>query len=131
MRVSPKSLDRAFRIMDTLFKALESRSYQVRIQDGFHKTLGVRISGEWIEFGLEERFTRIDNPDHNNARVEYWMRGRYRYIPTGSLFLRIGRWGMDGLQRSWNDGKTVTLESCLNDFVVRLLKVAEAERVDA
>jgi hypothetical protein len=128
MRVSPKSLDRALRIMDTLFKALESRGYPVGIQDGYHKTLGACINGESIEFGLEERFTRIDNPDHNNARVEYWMRGRYRYVPTGSLFLRIGAWGTDGLQKSWSDGKTATVESCLNDFVVGLLKVAEVEK---
>lgn len=128
MRVSPKSLPRALRIMDTLFKALETRSHQVSIQDGYHRTLAVRINGEPIEFGLEERFQRIDHPDQKNSRLESWMRQRYQYIPTGSLFLKIVAWGVDGIQKTWSDGKTTKLETCLNDFVVGLLKVAEAAK---
>jgi hypothetical protein len=54
------------------------------------------------------------------------MRKRYQYIPTDSLVLKIVAWGIDGLQKSWSDGKTVKLETCLNDFIVGLLKVAEA-----
>lgn len=128
MRVSPKSLPRALRIMDTLFKALEARSHQVSIQDGYHRTLAVRINGEPIEFGLEERFQRIDHPDQKNSRLESWMRQRYQYIPTGSLLLKIVAWGVDGIQKTWSDGKTTKLETCLNDFVVGLLKVAEATK---
>jgi hypothetical protein len=126
IRVSPKSLARALRIMDTLFKALESRGHQVGIQEGYQRSLGVRIDGEPIEFGLEERFQRIAHPDQNNPRLESWMRKRYSYIPTSSLFLKIVAWGIDGLQKSWSDGKTAKLETCLNDFIVGLLKVAEA-----
>lgn len=128
MRVSPKSLPRALRIMDTLFKALEARGHQVGIQDGYHRTLAVCINGEPIEFGLEERFQRIDHPDQKNSRLESWMRQRYQYIPTGSLFLKIVAWGVDGIQKTWSDGKTTKLETCLNDFVVGLLKVAEAAK---
>ena len=126
IRVSPKSLARALRIMDTLFKALEARGYQVGVQEGYQRSLGVRIDGEPIEFGLEERFQRIAHPDQNNPRLESWMRKRYQYIPTSSLFLKIVAWGIDGLQKSWSDGKTAKLETCLNDFIVGLLKVAEA-----
>lgn len=126
IRVSPKSLARALRIMDTLFKALEARGHQVGIQEGYQRNLGVRIDGEPVEFGLEERFQRIAHPDQNNPRLESWMRKRYQYIPTSSLFLKIVAWGIDGLQKSWSDGKTAKLETCLNDFIVGLLKVAEA-----
>ena len=128
IRVSPKSLARAVRIMDTLFKALEARGYQVGIQDGYQRTLGVRINGDPIEFGIEERFQRIDHPDQKNYRLETWMRKRYQYIPTGSLFLKIVTWGVDGLQKTWSDGKTTLLETCLNDFIVGLFKVAEAAK---
>jgi hypothetical protein len=56
------------------------------------------------------------------------MRKRYLYIPTSSLFLKIVAWGIDGFQKSWSDGKTAKLEACLNDFIVGLLKVAEAAK---
>ena len=128
IRVSPKSLARALRIMDTLFKALEARGHHVGIQEGYQRSLGVRIDGEPIEFGLEERFQRIAHPDQNNPRLESWMRKRYLYIPTSSLFLKIVAWGIDGFQKSWSDGKTAKLEACLNDFIVGLLKVAEAAK---
>lgn len=128
MRVSPTNLGRALRIMDTLFKALESRGYPVGVQEGYHKALGVRVNGEPIEFGLEERFQRIDHPDQKNSRLESWRQQRYQYIPTGSLFLRINAWGVDGLQKTWSDGKTAKLETYLNDFLVGLIRAAEATR---
>jgi hypothetical protein len=126
MRVSPTSLGRALRIMDTLFKALESRGYPVGIQEGYKKTLGVRINGEPISFGLEERFQRMDHPDQKNPKLQWWQRQRYQYAPTGSLILKITEVWADGLQKTWVDGKTAKIESCLNEFIVGLLRVAEA-----
>lgn len=126
IRVSPKSLSRALRIMNTLFVALEARGYQVGIQDGYKKTLGVRINGQPIEFGLEEKFQRIERSTDKSRRPDPWGYRRYEYVPTGTLILKIAEWGADGLQKTWSDGKTATLETCLNDFIVGLLKVAEA-----
>jgi len=40
--------------------------------------------------------------------------------------LNITEWGAEGLQKTWSDGKTVTIEECLNEFVIGLLKVAAA-----
>ncbi len=128
IRVSPKSLSRALRIMNTLFLALEARGYPVGIQEGYKRSLGVRIDGESIEFGLEEKFRRLDHPDQKNPRLQSWERERHQYVPSGILFLKITQWGADGLQKTWSDGKTSKLESCLNDVVVGLLKVAEAAR---
>ena len=128
IRVSPKSLARALRIMDTLFKALEVRGHQVGIQDGHERTLGVRINGEPIHFGLEEKFQRLDHPSQKNPRLEWWQRQRYQYTPTGSLTLKIVAWGVDGIQKSWSDGKTAKIETCLNDFVVGLIRVAEVKK---
>jgi hypothetical protein len=112
--------------MDTLFKALESRGYPVGIQEGYKKTLGVRINGEPISFGLEERFQRMDHPDQKNPKLQWWQRQRYQYAPTGSLILKITEVWADGLQKTWVDGKTAKIESCLNEFIVGLLRVAEA-----
>lgn len=78
IRVSPASLGRALRIMDILFKALESRGYPVEIQQGYHRTLGVRINGEPITFGLEERFQRMNHPDQKDLTRQWWQRQRYQ-----------------------------------------------------
>ncbi|TKS60775.1 MAG: hypothetical protein EWM72_01080 [Nitrospira sp.] len=112
--------------MNALFAALEARGHQVGIQDRFKKALGVRINGQPVEFGLEEKFQRIERPEDKNRRPDPWGYRRYEYRPTGTLFLKITEWGADGLQKTWSDGKSAKLETCLNDFIVRLLKVAEA-----
>ena len=114
--------------MNTFFHALEARGYPVGIQDGYNRSFGVRINGESIEFGLEEKFRRLDHPDQKNPRLQSWERERHQYVPSGILFLKIAQWGVDGLQKTWSDGKTSKLESRLNDFVVGLLKVAEVAK---
>ena len=126
IRVSKQNLSRALRIMNTLFVALEARGHQVGIQDGYKKTLGVRINGQPVEFGLEEKFQRINRPEDKNRRPDPWGYRQYEYVSTGTLILKITEWGADGLQKSWSDGKTEKIETCLNDFIVGLLKVAEA-----
>ena len=126
IRVSPKSLSRALRIMNALFAALETRGHQVVIRDGFHKTLGVCINGQTVEVGLEEKFQRIERPANKNRRPDPWEYHQYEYVPTGTLILKITEWWADGLQKTWSDGKTAKLEACLNDFIVGLLKIAEA-----
>lgn len=128
IRVSSKGLSRALRIMNTLFSALEARGYPVGIQEGYKKSLGVRINGQPVEFGLEEKFQRIERPEDKSRRPDPWGYRRYEYVPTGTLILKITEWGADGLQKTWSDGKTSKLESSLNDFVVGLLKVAEAAK---
>ena len=125
MRVSPQHLSRAVRIMNTLFLALEARGHQVGIQDGYKKTLGVRMNGEPVEFGLEEKFQRVERSEEKNRKQDPWGYRRYEYVSTGTLMLKITEWGADGLQKTWSDGKTTTIEYYLNDFVVGLLKVAE------
>jgi len=126
IRVSPQHLSRAVRIMNALLLAMEARGHQVGIQDGFKKAFGVRINGQPIEFGLEEKFQRIERPADKNRRPDPWGYHQYEYVSTGKLMLKITEWGADGLQKTWSDGKTTKLETCLNDFIVGLLKVAEA-----
>ena len=125
IRVSPQHLSRAVRIMNALFLALEARGHQLGIQDGFKKAFGVRMTGQPVEFGLEEKFQRIERPEDKNRKQNPWGYRRYEYVSTGTLMLKITEWGAAGLQKTWSDGKTIKIENCLNDFVVGLLKVAE------
>lgn len=129
IRISRQTLSRALRIMNTLFFALEARGYQVGIQDSYKKTLAVRIDGEPVEFGLEEKFQRIELQEDEKRGHHPWsyQRHRYQYVATGLLTLKINEW-VEGLQKSWSDCKTAQLETSLNDFLVGLLKVADALR---
>ncbi len=126
IRVSPQHLSRAVRIMNVLLLALEARGHQVGIQDGFKKAFGVRMNGAPVEFGLEEKFQRIERSEEKSQKQDPWGYRRFEYVSTGMLMLKITEWGADGLQKTWSDGKTTKLENCLNDFVVGLLNVAEA-----
>lgn len=110
--------------MNALFLALEARGYRVGIQDGFTKALGVRIDGELVEFGIEEKFQRTERPQDKRRHNDPWSYCRYEYVPTGVLQLKINEYA-DGLQKSWRDGKSSRLENSLNDFIIGLLKVAE------
>jgi hypothetical protein len=130
LRVSPSSLSRALRIMNALFHALESRGYQLSLDGGTKSSLSVRIDGEPIHFGLEERFRREAHPDQHNDRLPTWQRQRYRYVATGKLLLKVTEWGAQGLQKVWADSKTVKVEACLNEFIGGLLKVACVVRVE-
>lgn len=130
MRLSRQSLARAVRIMSTLLSALEARNYPVAIQDDTNSSLCVRINGQPIEFGLEEKFQRSERPEAKNLQVQSWQRSRYDYTPTGNLFLKIKEWWADGLQKTWSDGKTTKLENYLNDFIIGLVKVADAVRAE-
>lgn len=127
IRVSRLSLPRALRILNTLFFALESRGYKVAVTEGFNKkTLRASIDGEPVEFGIEERFQRIELPRDKKQQQTPWAYSRqYRYLATGNLTLKINEW-IEGLTKSWSDGNTAQLEISLNDFIVGLLKAAEA-----
>ena len=114
IRVAPATLERALILMDTLTKALETRSIQVEVaapaEVGVWKpsvicerrTLSITtalVEGERIPFCLEEL---VDSTDLRKIDPEWWRRreGRYRRRPTGKLRLRIrdeidntgGRW---------------------------------------
>lgn len=130
LRVSPSSLDRALRILNTLFYALESRGYQLIIQDQDGSSLCVHIDGGSVHFGLQEKFRRIDHPDQKNDRLEAWQRQRYAYLPTGELFLKVTEWWTQGLQKTWSDRKTAKLETCLNDFIIGLIKIAQVVKAE-
>ena len=125
LRVSPQSLRRALRIMNTLFYALEARGYHLTIEDEHKSSLRVHIHGEPIEFGLAEKFRRIERPEVKNKDLQPWEYQRYQYLATGDLFLKITEWWGQGLRKTWSDGKTAKLETCLNDFIIGLIKVAE------
>jgi hypothetical protein len=136
IRVAPKSLDRALRIMTALLKAFDANGTTVHvtqprdlrvwtpsvtmIQKKMPLTL-VEVEGEWVPIALEEL---VDTKDLRKTDPEAWRRAlnRYERRPNGRLCLRIVE-ELDeykfraAIRRRWADGETRRLEQCLSAFV--------------
>ena len=129
--IGPRSVDRAIRILDALFKAIEARGHRIVLQGStFHRKLVAMVAGEEIGIGFGEKVTQeareITAAERERAQREWWFRpSPYRQIPSGRLFLRMDQfWGF-GLRTQWIDGKKQRIETHLGGFVVQLEMLAE------
>ena len=136
--VGPNSIDRAMRILDSLIRALERRSYRVSVRDGETTATLVEVDGESIPFRLEERAARKERPrdDRKSDRLYDFFRPRveYDYFPSGELTLQIGVSVPMMTRHSWRDGGKKRVEDWLNSFVVGLIRTSQGikvERVEA
>ena len=132
IRVYQASLDRALRIMDALVKGLEARGYQVEVDDDEpkHSTSAILLD-ERVFFFLEEKTKRADHEPTAAEKLEAkrwnWERWpKHDFLPSGALRLRIVDTDYLRVRTVWSDGESQRIEDCLNDFIVGLLKAAEA-----
>lgn len=113
--VEPAHERRAFFILDALLKGLESRGFSVHLREkGTHgpRETCVLIEGIEVPFRLKELSRHVKSPSGE----------------AGRFSLEI-LWGLRGeFRRSWNDGRRQRVEEVLNDFVVGLVRAAEARR---
>jgi hypothetical protein len=136
IRVSPRSLNRALRIMDTLIKELELKRFQVFSESGEASRLPctyVEIFGEKIFFLINEKVKRVEHvPTKKEIKRQEkysWARPRcWDYIPTGKLSLIIEVWGAYGLRKKWSDTSSECVEDNLDDFVIMAIRIAELLR---
>ncbi len=133
IKVGKDSLDRAFRIMDALLKALDRRDYTVSV-DEKKRTTKATVLGETVFFSLEENLDRSERPltpaqEKDKIRNPWgYSRPEYDYNPSGKLSLRITDPSWNIGRRIWSDGKKQRVENVLNSFVIGLIKAAVAER---
>ena len=133
IKVGKDSLDRAFRIMDALLKALDRRGFTVSV-DAEKRTTMAEVLGETVAFSLEEIVDRSERPltpaqEKDKARNPWrYARPEYDYRPSGKLSLKITYPSWDIGRRTWSDGKKQRVENVLNGFVVGLIKAAVVER---
>lgn len=120
IRVTPKLVSRALRIMQALFSALEQRGYSVAVANG--KTAAT-VLGEPIEFYLRERhrqrFLTLNADEQRRQREGLWVHDR-ELRASGELSLQIG----DYLGRSVSDKPKTPLEDQLNRFIEVLVTQA-------
>lgn len=126
VRVSSKSLSRALRLLSVLLTALEARGFAVSVKNEHGGGLQVQVIGQTLEFALEERFRQFPRDQKaNQSPLDYQ---RYDYEATGELSLRIKTiWGED-VRKVWRDTTRARLEGQLNDVMVGLVVLAEAQR---
>ena len=94
---------------------------------------------EWLEFAINERVERHENPKPDPPRrrtawdgtfYEESVPTTYAYRPTGVLSLAITNAKRLGVQATWSDGKRERLETRVGEFITRLGAVALAVRLD-
>jgi hypothetical protein len=113
--VEPANERRALLILDALLKGLELRCFSVHLKEtGTHGSHETCVLIEDIEIPLRlKELSRQVNSSPGDA---------------GQFSLEI-LWGLSReFRRSWNDGKRQRVEDLLNDFVIGLVRAAEAKR---
>lgn len=129
IKVSPKSLARALRLMDTIIKELESRKYKVSLRevDGKYFTT-VSIENEYLTFGIDERTTHTKRLLTKEELKRQWLRPSsdytYEHKPTGVFALRIRNVDCYNTRRLWSDSTSHKLESILGSFLVGLMNAS-------
>lgn len=124
IRVSPNSLDRALKIMDTLIRGLEAKGYEVVIikEDYKYRTY-VKVSGETLAIDMYEKINNIKKGQDQHGY------NQYNYVPNGSLVLRIKE-APYGTRSEWKDGERKKLEECLDSFINGLILAAEKQKAN-
>ncbi|MHC5539327.1 hypothetical protein ACYOEI_14000 [Singulisphaera rosea] len=125
--VTSGSVDRAMRIMDALIKALERRSFLIRIDADPPRKTYAEIDGESVAFRIMERTTTrrrarrlVKGPD--GQLREDLLGLEVEYLPTGDLRLFLD----DDTQKAWQDSEDHRIEEALTSFVDGIIcKVAE------
>lgn len=131
LAVTPASLDRAIRLIDTLLKELEKLSVTVSI-DSKNKCTLLDAQGTLFKLQLSEKVRRSNHeetPAEKKARDRYYASSRlglsgkypdiprFDYKPTGVLTITAGHWP----SRSWNDTERTPLEKRLGEVLAGIL----------
>lgn len=126
--------DRAFRIMDALFKALEERGYDVGGKpEPFGGTTLVTVLGVVFDVRLHEpcrRQVHLLTPEEQQRKKQYGSVyvPAHDMVPTGKLCLEFRTQGGWMVLAHRKDGERVRLENTLNDLIVSVLRKVDAER---
>ena len=126
LRISKNHLNRALRIMDALFKALEKRGCKPLISHNRERKTEIKVAEINVEITLREDFKRFERGLSKDEKKSNYASDRYYYEPTGNLTFSINDYVSS--QRNWRDGKTVLLEDQLNDIVLGIFRAAEELR---
>ncbi len=135
IRVSPKALPRALRIMEGLIRGLEAQSYTVTIDKTRRQTLIKQSDLEVVLFireGLKRQVEEATASTHSGSRYEFHhSQNRMVFAPCGRLEIHIRSvqsiWGHgDGIRTKFSDGDRQRLEDCLGHVAVSVRQMSAA-----
>ena len=128
LSASKENIDRAFRIMDAILKALEKMGY--KIKNKFYETR-ICIGKEDISIRLREKINRIEHkPTEEEIRKQskgFYYIPVYDEIPTGEFILSIEEYFQG--RKNWRDTETKKLEDKIGEFIIYLIKAGEQIRI--
>ncbi|TMJ49947.1 MAG: hypothetical protein E6G85_19800 [Alphaproteobacteria bacterium] len=141
LKISPGSIERAFRLLTRLFALAETDGYRPKISD---TGLVLARDDVSIAFGLEERpqktlheptaseLKRRDDHLRWGSTRPAWP--KYDYSPSGRLAIVIYANSYSGLRRTYSAGQTQSVEAILPDVIAGLAEhsalVRERQRAD-
>lgn len=139
---SPPQLDRALRIMNALFRALESRGLRIELtapskekrsyggEVSTPSMTGVHVDESFIRFEIVEGHDVVEIPAPKpvkTKRPSIFDRPRFtpppkiEHRPNGKLVLQILD-GSYGFRKKWSDGAYRRIEDCLNSVVETIVR---------
>lgn len=107
VKVSPKQVDRAMRLLDAIFKAIEQAGHKVLGFEDYNHPARFMVEGEAIGFFIRERLVRSD---HVPQKGEFYA-PKFDYNPSGKLRFKITYDKGYGRFKEWQDSKRTSLES--------------------
>ena len=124
LKVSLSAVDRALRIYDALFKALEARGHRVALVTKDNETSTVvQIDGDQVGIEIQEHVTRTEVPPLKPQPG--WYSKRYVWEATGRMSFLLTESYLS-VRSKWSDGARQNLNDMLNDVIVGLGEAADA-----
>ena len=139
IQVTKSCLDRALRLMDTLFKAIEPSGFTAHVDSEKGVTVLVGNSTT-LSISLAEQISRTAHtPTRKEVRArdryyasfrvsvhaEYPDIPRFDWHATGRLTLTVGGWP----SRRWNDTERGLIDSRLRGVIAGIVNLAEEKRI--
>ena len=129
--VSKAALPRALRFAAGLITAIEEEGFKIAVKQGHKEKTTATLHNQVIGFSLVEKIDHIPlaTPPKGGVlqRVLTYAGTPHEQKPSGRLGLQIWQpWNAS--PKSWNDGKTRTLEELLPEIVAAFLRIALAEK---
>jgi hypothetical protein len=141
--VGPRSAERAISLLDAIARAFAQRGLSL-VATG--QAMSAAPHGETVCFALTEKVQREKHvPTAEELASEERRRKRemttlswsfkrsypeWDFIRTGEFSLEIENRYVNGLRRTWKDGKTQRLENLVDDFVIGVMAYAAGARLE-
>jgi hypothetical protein len=126
---------RRLRILSALFKAVEARGYELRVDaSSYARQVKIGLGKEEISIVLEERIRHVRRQLSGEEKIKRghlssgpkWTQER---LPSGELVLRLSHVSRHRLTTEWNDAEGAPLEAKLDEVMPQIAGAFEELRL--